>query len=69
MAVFYVRLWKLLIGKHMTKKEMRKQKGINTTVLNKIGKNETASMNTLIKFSTTMNCWLDAIVERTTNEI
>lgn len=48
---------------------MRKQKGINTTVLHKIGKNETASMNTFIKFSTTMNCWLDAIVERTINEI
>lgn len=63
MAVSYDRLWKLLIDKHITKTEMRKQAGISTTVLAKMGKNETVSMDTLIKVSTALNCGLDDIVE------
>lgn len=63
MAVSYDRLWKLLIDKHITKTEMRKQAGISTTVLAKMGKNETVSMDTLIKVSTALNCGLDDIVQ------
>ena len=63
MAVSYDRLWKLLIDKHITKTEMRKQAGISTTVLAKMGKNETVSMDTLIKVSTALQCGLDDIVE------
>ena len=63
MAVSYDRLWKLLIDKHITKTQMRKQAGISTTVLAKMGKNETVSMETLIKVSTALNCGLDDIVQ------
>lgn len=63
MAVCYDRLWKLLIDKHITKTEMRKRAGISTSVLAKMGKNETVSMDTLIKISTTLQCGLDDIVE------
>ena len=65
MAVSYNRLWKLLIDKHITKTEMRKQAGISTTVLAKMGKNETVSMETLIKISSSLHCGLDDIVEIT----
>jgi len=68
MAVSYDRLWKLLIDKHITKTEMRKQAGISTTVLAKMGKNETVSMETLIKVSTVLQCGLDDIVEITGKE-
>ena len=68
MAVSYDRLWKLLIDKHITKTEMRKQAGISTTVLAKMGKNETVSMETLIKISTALQCGLDDIVEIMANE-
>lgn len=63
MAVSYNRLWKLLIDKGVTKTEMRKQAGISTTVLAKMGKNETVSMDTLAKICTALNCGLDDIVE------
>ncbi len=63
MAVSYNRLWKLLIDKGITKTEMRKKVGISTSVLAKMGKNETVSMDTLARIATAMNCGLDDIVE------
>ena len=66
MAVNYNRLWKRLIDKGITKTEMRKQAGISTSVLSKMGKNETVSMNTLARIAAVMDCGLDDIVEITT---
>ncbi len=63
MAVNYNKLWKLLIDKGMTKTEMRKQAGISTNVLAKMGKNETVSMDTLARIAAVMECGLDDIVE------
>lgn len=63
MAISYNRLWKLLIDKGITKTEMRKKVGISTSVLAKMGKNETVSMDTLARIATAMNCGLDDIVE------
>ncbi|MBR6862197.1 MAG: helix-turn-helix transcriptional regulator [Acidaminococcaceae bacterium] len=63
MAVSYNRLWKLLIDKGITKTEMRKKAGISTSVLAKMGKNETVSMDTLTKIATALECGLDNIVE------
>ena len=62
-AVSYNRLWKLLIDKGITKTEMRKMAGISTNILAKMGKNETVSMETLAKISTSLQCGLDDIVE------
>ena len=63
MAVSYNKLWKLLIDKGITKTEMRKKAGISTTVLAKMGKNETVSMDTLARIAAAMDCGLDDIVE------
>ncbi len=63
MAVNYNKLWKLLIDKGMTKTEMRKQAGLSTNVLAKMGKNETVSMDTLARIAAVMECGLDDIVE------
>ena len=68
MAVSYNRLWKLLIDKGITKTEMRKQAGISTTVLAKMGKNETVSMDTLARLAAVMECGLDDIVEINVDE-
>lgn len=65
MAVSYNRLWKLLIDKGITKTQMRKKAGISTSVLAKMGKNETVSMDTLAKITTTLDCGLDDIVKLT----
>lgn len=63
MAVSYNKLWKLLIDKGITKTEMRKQTGLSTNVLAKMGKNETVSMETLARIATVMDCSLDDVVE------
>lgn len=66
-TVRYNRLWKLLIDKGITKTEMRKSAGISTSVLAKMGKNESVSMDTLAKIAAVMNCGLDDIVEVNAN--
>ena len=63
MAVSYNRLWKLLIDKGITKTEMRKQAGISTTVLAKMGKNETVSMDTLARIAAVMECGLTILLK------
>lgn len=65
MAVSYNRLWKLLIDMGITKTEMRKKAGLSTSVLAKMGKNETVSMETLGKITSALNCGIDDIVEFT----
>ena len=59
----YNRLWKMLIDKGMTKTEMRKQAGISTNVLAKMGRCEPASMESLAKVCTALNCGFDDVVE------
>ena len=63
MAYNYNRLWKLLIDKGMTKTDMRKQAGISTNVLAKMGKGEAVAMDSLGKIAVTLGCGLDDIVE------
>ena len=59
----YNKLWKLLIDKNITKTEMRKQAGISTNILAKMGKNEAISMESLSKISIVLKCGLDDIVD------
>ena len=68
MAISYNRLWKLLIDKGITKTEMRKKAGISTTVLAKMGKNETISMDSLARIAVVMECGIDDIVEINTKQ-
>ena len=68
MAVSYNKLWKLLIDKGMTKTAMRKEAGISTNILAKMGRNETVSMETLAKIASVLQCGLDDIVEITRAE-
>ena len=65
MGVSYKRLWKLLIDRDMTKTEMRKQSGISTGALAKLGKNENVSMEVLVKICRALDCDLNDIVELT----
>lgn len=56
MTVSYNKLWKLLIDKGMTKTEMRLKADISTTTLAKLGKNETVSMEVLLKICDVLEC-------------
>ena len=63
MLYSYNRLWKMLIDRNMTKTEMRKQAGISTNILAKMGKGEPVSMESLAKICVALDCTLDHIVE------
>ena len=63
MGISYNRLFKLLIDKGLKKTELAKLAGLTPGTLAKLSKNETVSMETLIKICTTLHCTLDEIVE------
>lgn len=63
MTYSYNRLWKILIDRKITKTEMRKQAGITTNMLAKMGKDEPVSLETLAKICAALDCGLDDIVE------
>ena len=63
MHVNYNKLWKLLIDKNMMKKDLRKEAGLTTNVIAKMGKNEDVSTAVLCKICKTLNCQIEDILE------
>ena len=63
MAISYNKLWKLLIDKGMTKTQMRLQADISTTTRAKLGKNETVSMDVLLKICKLLDCNVGDIMD------
>lgn len=63
MKISYNRLFKLLIDKGMKKTELAKVARLTPGTLAKLSKNQTVSMDSLIKICTTLNCSFDDIVE------
>ena len=65
MAVSYKKLWKVLIDRDMTKTQLRKESGISTGALAKLGKNENVNTEILVKICNTLQCDLSDIMELT----
>lgn len=63
MAVSYKKLWKVLIDRDMTKTQLRKESGISTGALAKLGKNENVNTEVLVKICKTLQCDLSDIME------
>lgn len=61
----YNKLWKLFIGKGMTRSKMRKQAGggISSSSLAKLGKGENVTTDVLLRICAAPNCGLDDIAE------
>lgn len=64
MKISYNHLIKLLIDKGMKKIEFAKVAGLTPGTFAKLSKNQTVSMDSLIKICTTLNCSFDDIVEK-----
>ena len=69
MTLSYNKLWKLLIDKGMTKTEMRLKADISTTTLAKLGKNETVSMEVLLKICKVLDCNVGDIMDVLNDEV
>lgn len=65
MVVSYKKLWKILIDKEMTKTQLRKDAGISTAALAKLGKNENVNTEILVKICNVLECDIADIMELT----
>ena len=63
MSVSYKKLWKVLIDKEMTKTMLRKEAGITTSALAKLGKNEHVNTEILVKICSVLKCDISDIME------
>ena len=59
----YNKLWKLLIDKNMTKKDLRIKTGMSTSTLAKLGKGESVTTSLLVRICMELNCDISDIVE------
>ena len=63
MSISYDKLWKLKKEKKMNRTELKDASGISFNVLAKMGKNESVSMESLMKICATLNCNIGDIVD------
>ena len=67
--ISYDRLWKLLIDKHMMKKDLQKMSSLSSNVITKMGKGESVTLETLAKICIALQCGLADIVEIRLKEV
>lgn len=63
MAFLYKPLWKLLIDKDITKKQLIEVTGISKSTINKMGRGEKVSINIMDRICTYFNCDVSDILE------
>ncbi len=64
MEISYKKLWKLLIDLEITNVELRKRTGLSSATFTKLRRNETVSMDVLLKICSILNCDIGDILER-----
>lgn len=65
MSVSYKKLWKLLIDHSMNKSDLAKKAKMSPNTIAKLGKNETVSLDILVRICTVLQCDIGDIVEVT----
>ena len=68
MSFTYKPLWKLLIDKEMTKKELMKVTDISKSTMDKMGRDEKVSMEILARLCTHFSCEVSDIIEHVKEE-
>lgn len=63
MSYSYNKLWKLLIDKNINKTTLRKQAGITSNAMAKMGKNQPVNMEVLAKVCHALGCGIEDVVE------
>ncbi len=63
MAMNYQKLWALLKGRNLKKKDLREMAGLTTNVIAKMGKGGDVSTEVLRKICKALECSLNEIVE------
>lgn len=63
MSFSYKPLWKLLIDKDMSKKELMEETGISKSTIDKMGRGEQVSMEIIDRLCNHFDCKIEDIVE------
>lgn len=63
MAYSYNKLWKLMIDKSINKTALRREAGITSNAMAKMGKNQPVSVEVLAKICRVLECTVDDILE------
>jgi len=63
MKISYKKLWKILIDKNMTRRDLRRLTGISTTSIAKMGKGENMQTDVLLKICMALKCDITEIME------
>lgn len=63
MKISYKKLWKLLIDKDMTRRDLRIKTGISTAAIAKMGKGENIQTDLLLRICKVLDCELSDIME------
>lgn len=63
MSVSYNKLWKLLIDHNMNKSDLGKAAKMSPNTIARLGKNETVSLDVLIRICHVLHCDIGDIVE------
>ena len=63
MAYSYNKLWKLMIDKNINKTSLRREAGITSNAMAKMGKDQPVSVEVLAKICRVPDCTIDDIVE------
>lgn len=63
MSFSYKPLWKMLIDKEMTKKELGKATGISKSTIEKMGRSENVSLEVIDRLCCYFNCRIEDVIE------
>ena len=63
MAYSYNRLWKLMIDKKINKTTLRREAGITSNAMAKLGKDQPVNVEVIAKICRVLNCTVDDIME------
>lgn len=65
--ISYNNLWKILIDKDMTRKDLRKACGVSTASIAKLGRGDNITTDVLVKICDALDCDITDIMELTTD--
>lgn len=63
MRISYNKLWKLLIDKNMSKKQLREVTGLSSSSIAKLGKGENITTDVLLRICEKLECNISDIME------
>ncbi|EHI69279.1 helix-turn-helix domain-containing protein [Streptococcus ictaluri] len=62
LPISYDKLWKLLIDRKMNKSQLKKDAGLSSNIIAKMGKNQPVSLETLVKICQTLSVNIEDII-------